>query len=1101
MRRRWILLLLIAGALSIGGGVAWAYWTAPATPGSTGGSSAASLPAGVTPTVLKKQAQAVTVSWSAVTLSNGVAVSGYVVKRYDTATLTTQTVLSGCTGTITALTCTENTMPTGSWRYTVYPVYGANWAGAESPLSTSVATGPATLTLAQTLFNGPFPATTTGTVAGFGANEAYTYRLDSSTTMTGFPTVVDVTGGAPISSLSIPSATDGPHTVSVIGANGSLASTTITIDTVPPVVSSLQSPVVNGNGWNTSSPVTVTLSAIDATTSVAAIRYTTDGSDPTVSGTAITYTTPFTVAASATVRYFATDIAGNASAVGSRAIQIDLTAPANALTVTSATGALLSGTTLYYRGVAVGSFTIRNAVSDAGSGPASSGTAALAGTSTGFSHTASTVTTPSGGPYVSNAFTWTGGTTSAPTETVTGADVAGNTTPTTLSFVNDSTAPAGGSAGGPAYSTSTTVNVALSRGTDSGVGLDTAAATLQRATATLTNNSCGTYNTPVTITTTNATTYADTVTDQACYRYTYVVSDLLGNTVTYPAGTPPDVKVDTTAPSTPTFSYASGTNTYAAGSTLYYRSSQTSGSFTVTPSSTDAATGITGFTYPTFGGTWSRSGTTYSWTGGTATVPASTTVTATNNAGLTASAAMTLTSDITAPAGGTVTYANGYAPSNSPSIAFTTGTETGSGINASTGLLQRRSAAMTIPGGTCGTYGSWATIYTGATSPFPDGPLASNFCYQYQYTVSDNVGNTSAPYVGANTIKMPLYFTCAAAIAAITPATDGWWKLNDSTTTAVDSGTKTNTGTYSGTYTQNVIGGVCNNATAFDGTSGYVYTTNQVAYPGPVTYSEEIWFKTTTTDGGKLIGYGDQRTSKSGNYDRHIFMTKNGKLNFGVTNGLLNLGVTTITSPNTYNDGAWHHAAATMSAAGMRFYVDGLQVATNASTTSQYLAGYWRIGGDTLSGYWPLFATGSDFFNGTLSNAAVWNTYAMTATEVWNHFTAGVAGSTAGTVNASSIATSIQSAPNTTRRTPPSVTTSPSPSSSPSSTPSLIPSPSFSAPLTSPTPSPSSGPTPTAPTTPPSLPPLTPIPSYLAPSDPTFRSSAWRGFNFSSSLN
>jgi Chitobiase/beta-hexosaminidase C-terminal domain len=45
-----------------------------------------------------------------------------------------------------------------------------------------------------------------------------------------------------------------------------------------------------------------------------------DGTDPTVSGTALTYSAPFTLASTATVRFHATDAAGNASAAGSQAV-------------------------------------------------------------------------------------------------------------------------------------------------------------------------------------------------------------------------------------------------------------------------------------------------------------------------------------------------------------------------------------------------------------------------------------------------------------------------------------------------------------------------------------------------------------------------------------------------------------------------------------------------------------------------------------------------------------------------------------------------------------------------------------------------------------
>ena len=54
------------------------------------------------------------------------------------------------------------------------------------------------------------------------------------------------------------------------------------------------------------------------------------------------------------------------------------------------------------------------------------------------------MSTPAGGPYVSNPFAWSAATTTSPQVTVTGRDVAGNAAPTTLTFVNDSTAPTAG---------------------------------------------------------------------------------------------------------------------------------------------------------------------------------------------------------------------------------------------------------------------------------------------------------------------------------------------------------------------------------------------------------------------------------------------------------------------------------------------------------------------------------------------------------------------------------------------------------------------------------------------------------------------------------
>jgi chitobiase/beta-hexosaminidase-like protein len=91
---------------------------------------------------------------------------------------------------------------------------------------------------------------------------------------------------------------------------------------------------VNGQapsaGWY-SAPVTVSLAATDNAdgSGVDKIYYTTDGSTPTTASTA--YTAPITVNATSTVRFFATDKAGNAEAVKSQAVQIDTAAPATAI--------------------------------------------------------------------------------------------------------------------------------------------------------------------------------------------------------------------------------------------------------------------------------------------------------------------------------------------------------------------------------------------------------------------------------------------------------------------------------------------------------------------------------------------------------------------------------------------------------------------------------------------------------------------------------------------------------------------------------------------------------------------------------------------------
>ena len=123
--------------------------------------------------------------------------------------------------------------------------------------------------------------------------------------------------------------------------------------------------------------------------------------------------------------------------------------------------------------------------------------------------------------------------------------------------------------------------------------------------------------------------------------------------------------------------------------------------------------------------------------------------------------------------------------------------------------------------------------------------------------------------------------------------------------------------------------------------------------PGPQTFSLEAWLRTSTTNGGKIIGFGDSRTGRSGSNgnDRNLYMNNSGSIYFGVRP---DMGTrVTINSPSTYRDNQWHHVVATLGSDGMKLYVDGNQVAANANVKkAQVYRGYWRVGGDNLSS-WP----------------------------------------------------------------------------------------------------------------------------------------------------
>ncbi len=133
-------------------------------------------------------------------------------------------------------------------------------------------------------------------------------------------------------------------------------------------------------------------------------------------------------------------------------------------------------------------------------------------------------------------------------------------------------------------------------------------------------------------------------------------------------------------------------------------------------------------------------------------------------------------------------------------------------------------------------------------------------------------------------------------------------------------------------------------------------------FDNPQNYSVEAWFKTTYDQGGKIIGFGCSQTGLSGCYDRHIYLTNDGRVTFGVYRD----GFHTTTAPTPVNDGQWHHVVASQSLTeGMKLYVDGVLVGADPQGTPPY-AGYWRVGGDTGPG------TPSSFLTGTIDEAAVY---------------------------------------------------------------------------------------------------------------------------------
>jgi hypothetical protein len=632
---RFAALLAIAAVSGFACQAALGYWSGVNEEGDGNGiAGAASLNRGAAPTASEIGSTNVIVKWGSSGLTNGVPADGYIVRRYNAATGTEAPSVPGCKGTIAATSCDAPETPAGNWQFTVTPVFATNWRGAESVKSGAVNTGPGSLHLARSLFGGtvaPLPALVTGTVSGFEPSAAIAFYLDGKTSLVGSPTNVAADGTASIS-VTVPAGTaDGPHSLSVRSV-GTEASSGILVDNTPPTIAVTVEPPPNEAGWNDSAPVFVGGSVDDGDGSgVAFAKYTEDGSDPKTSPTSQYAVGPVSVSSSSTLKFYLADNAGNESPVETQPVKIDTTPPFFTVEFVDINGgAYIEPANLetgeagdaFYRGVEAGSLRFQmNPVPLGGSVAIAAGFSALPPGATGFSFDSSSVTTPIGGPFLSNPISWASGTTSTAEGTISLSNEAGNTFGSTGPLHNDSMPPTGGSVEaeglsgtGGRYSTSLSLKLHLAKGSDSASGLADGSGPsdqpdkLLRASAPLRSSdgtadgSCGTFSAFAQVGSDNPpSSVADTVpTNNSCYLYRYVVSDHVGNLASY---TSAEIKVETGEPVTPVpapidLGKAAGFAVLAASAVTSSGASVVNGDLGVSPTPA-----ITGFPPGTLNGT------------------------------------------------------------------------------------------------------------------------------------------------------------------------------------------------------------------------------------------------------------------------------------------------------------------------------------------------------------------------------------------------------------------------------------------------------------------------------------------------------------------
>lgn len=265
------------------------------------------------------------------------------------------------------------------------------------------------------------------------------------------------------------------------------------------------------------------------------------------------------------------------------------------------------------------------------------------------------------------------------------------------------------------------------------------------------------------------------------------------------------------------------------------------------------------------------------------------------------------------------------------------------------------------------------------TLSFTDNSVQAGTTYNYYVRATDPDGNSvRGDYTTVTTPKATAALSYSGRVVA-DGATDYWRLGSDLPADTVGSSPLTLSSGVNGGVS-GAIKGDADTAATFTGTTSGSAST-RAAIAGPQTYTIEVWFKTYSTSGGKIVGFGNRRTGLSTTYDRHLYVDSSGLVHFGTYNGKTQ----TLVTANSYNDGAWHHAVATQSAAGSSLYLDGRLAADDASfTRAQTFDGYWRIGGDAVSN-WP--GGSGTFLRSTIDDVAIYPT-ALTAATVKAHYEA-----------------------------------------------------------------------------------------------------------------
>ncbi len=223
------------------------------------------------------------------------------------------------------------------------------------------------------------------------------------------------------------------------------------------------------------------------------------------------------------------------------------------------------------------------------------------------------------------------------------------------------------------------------------------------------------------------------------------------------------------------------------------------------------------------------------------------------------------------------------------------------------------------------------------------------------------------------------------AIAVLNDSPTVYYRLDDTGTIAVDSSGGGHNATVGSAVTESASGLLTSSqdtAMTFPGTkasTGVVSTASIAALQPTTAVSLEAWMRFSATPAlyTTAVAYGNDNNYAP--YD--LYFAASGKL---AAQFFLNSGAVVATSPTALKVSTTYHVVSTYDGTTAKLYVNGTLVASAAKTGT--LAGYDSHGvgiGDDA-------AISNPAFKGTLDDVAIYAGNALTATQVANHYNAGI---------------------------------------------------------------------------------------------------------------